>query len=99
MTNRKFNVGVRFCGGCNPLFDRMEAYQHIETLFKDRFDFMPYSENETHDIVLIVNGCQSECLLSENYNCDIFVVNNENYSTIVSDMEQLIHKISDATKS
>ena len=52
--------GVRFCGGCNPRFDRGKALREIESDVKG-LDFSHAVEGETYDCLLVINGCPAHC--------------------------------------
>ena len=52
-------INIKYCGGCNPRFDRAE----IEHRLKERFPFYTYLTNaqEDTDVVIILCGCGSAC--------------------------------------
>lgn len=56
----KMKCGVRFCGGCNPRYDRGKA---LKKLKKERPDvgFVIAKEGEEYDQVLIIGGCTNCC--------------------------------------
>ena len=48
---------VKFCGGCNPRYDRGAAYQAVRSSLSDVAQFS-YPEDGTHyDALLIIRGC------------------------------------------
>lgn len=48
---------VKFCGGCNPRYDRGQAYNTVRTSLADTAAFS-YPEDGVHyDVLLIVRGC------------------------------------------
>ena len=54
--------GVRFCGGCNPRYDRGEALKEIEDRLKDSdIEFKITTEDEQYDALLIIGGCTNCC--------------------------------------
>lgn len=54
--------GVRFCGGCNPRYDRGEALKEIEDRLKDSdIEFKITTEDEQYDDLLIIGGCTNCC--------------------------------------
>ena len=54
------NIGIKYCGGCNPHFDRSFIINRIMELFKDeKFEYA--KENNSYDIILVVNGCSRAC--------------------------------------
>lgn len=53
-------VGVRFCGGCNPRYDRGETYRELqESLPGVVFAYLV--PGRSYDGYLLVCGCQSQC--------------------------------------
>jgi hypothetical protein len=56
-------VGVKFCGGCNPRYDRMKAFETIKGgLEKDvaiKFEYA--SEGGAYDALLLLSGCTNRC--------------------------------------
>lgn len=59
--------GVKFCGGCNPRFERGEVYRSIKNEI-NRIDFSHADEENRYDILLVIGGCQSCCASYEQYN-------------------------------
>ena len=56
----KLRVGVKYCGGCNPEYDRVGVVEHIQKSLKDKIEIVrPESEN-VH-LILSVNGCSTAC--------------------------------------
>lgn len=54
------NIGIKYCGGCNSNFDRIEIVNKIKKLFKEeKFEYA--KEDTLYDIVLIINGCSRTC--------------------------------------
>lgn len=58
--------GVKFCGGCNPRFERGEVFREFK---KDitNIEFTYADEDECYDILLVIGGCQSCCASYEQY--------------------------------
>ncbi|MDO4553110.1 MAG: hypothetical protein Q4C22_06190 [Bacillota bacterium] len=53
--------GVRFCGGCNPRYDRGKAFQRLQEHFKDRMEFSVAEEGVLYDLLLVIGGCTACC--------------------------------------
>jgi len=58
-------VGVKYCGGCNPNFDRKEAAAFISG--QTGISLEVYREETIPDIALIICGCTSECVKTDKY--------------------------------
>ena len=50
-------VAVKFCGGCNPGYDRGAAYQEIRSSVSDRALVSLPQEGKRYDALLIIRGC------------------------------------------
>ena len=53
-------MAIKFCGGCNPTFDRVAYWDRIQRAAGARISWVPLSED--HDgAVLLVSGCARGC--------------------------------------
>jgi len=78
------NIGIKYCGGCNPHFDRTNISNKIMRLFKDdKFEYA--NENSFYDIIIVINGCSRACsdhsLL--NGNIKFFINSDADYKNAV----------------
>lgn len=48
---------VKFCGGCNPMYDRGKAYRSITGELADVAEFSYPEEGQQYDVLLILRGC------------------------------------------
>lgn len=60
------HIGVKFCGGCNPRYDRRAYYEatikrHPAHVFSIAQEGVPY------DCLLVIGGCSSCCASHEQY--------------------------------
>ena len=53
-------VGVKYCGGCNPEYDRVILVEQIMERLEEKVSFVP-SESEEVDVILSVHGCKTAC--------------------------------------
>ncbi len=53
-------VGIKYCGGCNPYYDRAALVKQIESRLKGNVEFVS-PDNDDADLVLAVEGCQTAC--------------------------------------
>lgn len=59
-------INIRYCGGCNPRYDRAEIVRRLE----ERFPLHTYLINslENTDAVIILCGCSAACAdVTESY--------------------------------
>ncbi|MBN7772163.1 hypothetical protein [Clostridium aminobutyricum] len=53
--------GVRFCGGCNPRFDRGAVYERIKNKLAGKVEFFIAEEGVPYDVILVIGGCTNCC--------------------------------------
>lgn len=75
----KAKIGILFCGGCNCYYDREVFYKDLREELSEVCDFFYYKEEDRYDLVMMVNGCQSECLIGHEYSAPTMLINNKNY--------------------
>jgi hypothetical protein len=56
----RMRVGLKYCGGCNPEYDRVALVQHIEESLQGRVKFVS-PESEGIELLLAVEGCSTAC--------------------------------------
>jgi len=53
-------IGIKYCGGCNPFYERVEVIQRLQSLLEDRFIFA-VDDLQDSDIMVLVSGCPRAC--------------------------------------
>ena len=53
-------IGVKYCGGCNPSFDRIAAAEKIKERFKEDAEFVSYTDPDA-EFIIVLMGCGSAC--------------------------------------
>ena len=81
----KLKVGIMFCGGCNTYYDRAEVYARLCDALGDICEFNPssYLTEEKFDLVVIINGCPSVCMLDMDFGTQTLLINNTNQENAV----------------
>ena len=59
MADRR-QIGVRYCGGCNPRYDRVALVKRIGGFFPEA-EFVTAQAGVKYPAVLVVCGCPSRC--------------------------------------
>jgi len=59
--NRKHRIGLKYCGGCNPRYDRVQAAGYLRERLKDRVELVSYEDPDIEGI-LVVAGCPTACV-------------------------------------
>lgn len=53
-------IGLRYCGGCNPWYDRVAAVERLRALHPE-LRFVPARPGRRYPAVLVVCGCPARC--------------------------------------
>jgi hypothetical protein len=53
-------IGIKYCGGCNPEYDRVALVRHIKEKLKGSAASFSYDTMEA-DLVVAVQGCETAC--------------------------------------
>lgn len=59
-------IGIKYCGGCNPSFDRKQFVNLLKKEFNDT-TFEDADRNTCYDLMLVICGCVRECANSIDY--------------------------------
>ncbi len=59
MESRK-KIGIKYCGGCNPTYERIEMVERVQSRLEGRFLFLRHDQQELDGLILI-NGCPRSC--------------------------------------
>ncbi len=55
------DICIKYCGGCNPRYDRKKIVDKLKCDFKD-INIITQIDNEKCDFVVIIAGCTSACV-------------------------------------
>ncbi len=58
---RKMTVAVKYCGGCNPRYDRGAALEKLKKRYPD-IKFEGLDTKKKYDRILMICGCERTCL-------------------------------------
>jgi hypothetical protein len=56
----KKRIGIKYCGGCNPYYGRVEMVQEVHSLLENRFLFLRHDQKNLDGLIL-VSGCLRAC--------------------------------------
>ncbi|MBB6217460.1 4-hydroxybutyrate CoA-transferase [Anaerosolibacter carboniphilus] len=54
-------IGIKYCGGCNPRFDRLQFIGRLKNNMEEDVGFEKAEEECIYDFLLIVGGCTQCC--------------------------------------
>lgn len=84
--------GVKFCGGCQPVFDRKSFLEHVKAACTE-LDFVYCSqEQEPPEIILVICGCSASCV-NDNFLSDkrtsLYVTKKEDLCWVVKALKEI----------
>ena len=94
---KKIKCGVRFCGGCNPRFDRGKALKEIEQDVKN-MDFTHAIEGELYDVLLVIGGCANCCAAYGHFDVKGEVYKIWDYDQVETVKKELTEEVSKGTE-
>ena len=53
-------VALKYCGGCDPAFDRVAYFNEIKSAARDRIDWVR-PDDPDFQVLLVINGCNTAC--------------------------------------
>jgi len=56
-----YRIGLKYCGGCNPQYDRVQAVASIKKRLKKKVEFVSYEDPDAQG-TLVVAGCPTACV-------------------------------------
>ena len=69
-------VGLKYCGGCNPEYDRVSLVKHIQESLQGKVEFVK-PESKGVRLILAVEGCSTACAdLSAFQGMEVWIITN-----------------------
>ena len=59
--SKKRRIGLKYCGGCSPRYDRVQAVRSLRERLKDAIELVSYEDPDIEG-VLVVAGCPTACV-------------------------------------
>ena len=56
----RLKIGLKYCGGCNPEYDRVAVKNQIEKSLQDKVQFVS-PESDDKEMILAIQGCKIAC--------------------------------------
>ncbi len=83
---------VKFCGGCNPRYDRGDAYKKIRGALSDKILFSYPEDGKSYDMLLIIKGCTGCPYTYEEINAHrrVVITDSQQLETLLSDMRNIL---------
>lgn len=81
--------GVKYCGGCNPRFNRTKFFNNVKKACPE-IDFQYVQPDVVYDRLLVIQGCPSKCANISNIQVegDTFKIAEENqFETLITQLK------------
>jgi len=62
-------VGIKYCGGCNPRYDRAAKVSQLKSE-NPQWDWEYAREESSYDLLVVAGGCTACCASYEQYKAD-----------------------------
>ena len=59
-------IGVKFCGGCNPMYDRGKLFKKTKGAYPDH-TFETADDTKKYETLLVICGCERACADTTRY--------------------------------
>jgi hypothetical protein len=59
-TEMRKKIALKYCGGCDPGFDRVEYFNTIRTAIGNAIEWVT-PDDQGVDIILVISGCDTAC--------------------------------------
>jgi hypothetical protein len=54
------SIGIKYCGGCNPFYERVEIVHRAQSKFNHQLHFVRHDQPDI-DVMILMSGCQRAC--------------------------------------
>jgi hypothetical protein len=81
----KKKIGIKYCGGCNPTYERTEMIKRVQSQLKDQIFFLRHDEQGLDGLIL-VNGCPRSCAVQTANHGEIFchsITRENDFGTLI----------------
>lgn len=85
--------GVKFCGGCNPRFQRGKTLEDLKKHFHGRITFEYANEDTVYDVLLVIGGCTNCCASYCEYETrlgNVKLWDASHYERIIDELESML---------
>jgi hypothetical protein len=85
--------GVKFCGGCNPRYQRGDGLNKLKEHFNGRIEFVHAQEGVPYDLFLVISGCVNRCASYNHYLSQsgyILMWDGNQIEKTIQELEQMI---------
>jgi len=82
-------IGIKYCGGCNPRYDRVAAVAAAKEKLGARYEFAWAEAGPLYDHVLVVCGCQVKCA----HHADLKFSKEKYFTECAADFDRIVEEL------
>ena len=86
-TSAPLRIGIKYCGGCNPHYDRVALVSALEKELSSKAVLVHWEERDL-DLIIAVQGCPTACA-----DLDMFEASKVLLITDAAELTPLVDKI------
>lgn len=60
LSRGQLKIGIKYCGGCSPSYDRIAAAEALREKLKLRGELVQYDDPRA-ELVVVIMGCSTAC--------------------------------------
>jgi hypothetical protein len=93
MQRESHNILIKYCGGCNPSYDRVSVVEKLNLEFPNLQFLYANDGITTTDFLLVVCGCQSKCASRDGlygYHDPLTIASSNEYERVRKEIARLI---------
>lgn len=90
----KKKIGIKYCGGCNPSYERVEIVRLAQSELKDRFLWLRHDQPGIEFMVLL-SGCARACATQDPHPTEIprySVTGEDDFENLIDCLSSLHEK-------
>jgi hypothetical protein len=82
-------IGLKYCGGCSPRYDRVKQVERMKEELGGTIEFVP-PECEDAECILVISGCKTACAdITTFSNRSVrFITSEEDVTVWIEEMKQ-----------
>lgn len=84
------NIGYKYCGGCNPRYNRKKLIEEIKKETKSsEYKYNHINEGIKNDIEIIICGCSAACTKTQFKGKKIYITKEEDKEKVIKELEEM----------
>lgn len=88
-------IGIKYCGGCNPKYERKEFVNRVMEHFEGSTDFELAKEGTEYSGLMVVGGCSNCCAAYKHFTSltkPMLIWGDEFFDDVVKGINEILNK-------